>query len=235
MQGISAVRQETTTQALEPVLGRRWVLNAWQALTVTAIACSFLIYSYCPLNPAEIWTHVGQGVWSVENRQLATNDPMLSLAEGMPWTNDNWLSQVILAVAYLKAGATGLSALFAILATSVGICWFTLFQRITGRIEVAIAGWLFWMIAAFSTISRFSPIVFGSLCLAILMNLICLRPNRWTKYVLCGLLFVQGGQDRKQNDKQGFSTTNRSWVDSNDHGDCQQRRCEQHARQTVQG
>ena len=54
MQGISAVRQDSSAQVLEPVLGKRWVLNAWQALTAMAIACSFLIYSFCPLNPSEI-------------------------------------------------------------------------------------------------------------------------------------------------------------------------------------
>ena len=190
MQGISAVRQDSSAQVLEPVLGKRWVLNAWQALTAMAIACSFLIYSYCPLNPSEIWTHVGQGVWNLENTQLSTSDPMLSLADGMPWTNDKWLSQVILAAAYKNAGAEGLSALFAVLATTIGVSWFVLFRRITGRIDLAVAGWMTWTVATFPSMSRFGPIVFGSLCLALLMNLICFRPYRSTKYIICGLLFV---------------------------------------------
>ena len=190
MQGLSAVRQDSSAQVLEPVLGKRWVLNAWQALTAMAIAASFLIYSYSPLNPAEIWTHVGQGAWNIENARLSSNDPMLSLADGMPLTNDKWLSQVALAATYKHSGAEGLSALFAVLATSIGVGWFVLFQRMTGRVPLAIGGWLVWTIATFPSMAKFGPMVFGSFCFVVLMHLICFRPHHWTKYVLCGLLFT---------------------------------------------
>lgn len=190
MQGLSAVRQDASAQALEPVLGKHWVLNAWQALTAMAIACSFLVYSYCPLNPSEIWTHVGQGAWNIKQGQLATNDPMLALADGMQWTNSSWLAQLALAATHQNAGAEGLSALFAVLATLIGISWFVLYRRITGRTELAIVGWFVWTAASFPIISRFGPQLFGALCLAVLLNLIYLRPLCWAKYLLCGLLFV---------------------------------------------
>ena len=55
---------------------------------------------------------------------------------------------------------------------------------------MALLGWLVWTVVSSPILTRFGPLVFGLLCLAILMNLICIRPLRRSNYLLCGLLFI---------------------------------------------
>lgn len=82
------------------------------------------------LNDGDTYTHIAAGAWMLAHRAVLTRDPFTSTFAGHPWDAHEWLSEVILAVAYRVAGLTGVVLLtaaaagiaFANLARHIGRC-----------------------------------------------------------------------------------------------------------------
>lgn len=115
---------------LTPKLSPAWALRLWQLPCVLLIGALFLLASYLPLRPTDLWGHVAWGHWIVAHRQLPKEDPFFALAQGMPVVDSAWLSQVIFAAIDRAGGPAWLSNVFALstLATWL-VLWRVLFLR----------------------------------------------------------------------------------------------------------
>lgn len=72
---------------------------------------------------ADLWGHVRFGDLMLASGAIPRADPY-SFTSDRPWTNHEWLAEVILAGAYRAAGPAGLIALrLAVLGTVVALCW----------------------------------------------------------------------------------------------------------------
>ncbi len=60
---------------------------------------------------ADLWGHLRYGRLFVEERGLPTTDPFAFTSEGLPWTSHEYLSQILLWLAYATAGQFGLVVL----------------------------------------------------------------------------------------------------------------------------
>ena len=152
--------------ALTPVLSDRFVAR-WSHVAVTATyAIVFLLISYLPISNVETWQHLNQGRWILSHQALPSAAPGLSLAEGMPYQNHQWLSEIILAKTYQWWGAEGLGTLNALTCLAVMILLaVTAFQLCRSK-ALAVFTMLISLAAVWPELNLMSPRMFTLLMLA---------------------------------------------------------------------
>ncbi len=75
------------------------------------------------LNDGDTYWHVATGHWILAHRPVPPTDPFSFTALGHPWVTHEWLSQVLMALAYAAAGWTGVSLIIAMAAAATRRCW----------------------------------------------------------------------------------------------------------------
>ncbi len=115
-----AADEETNTKRysaddLEPILGRRWVLEPRHLVVCLFFGAVFLLVNTLPLLDWTIWSDVRVGRWILVHGTLLPGDPAQPLSEGMPVVHTSWASQVILALADLHGGPQAISNLCTVL------------------------------------------------------------------------------------------------------------------------
>lgn len=112
-------------------------------VTVVAIfAVVFLYFNYLPLWHTDLWGHVAQGRWILDNGKLPSQDPFQPLAAGVPLLDYAWLSQILFAKIYELWGAEGLQNFFSLVVIASGLLLTRTYFLSSGRLDVAILGWL---------------------------------------------------------------------------------------------
>jgi hypothetical protein len=87
-----------------------------------ALAAFALALATPPSDPDMYW-HLASGKWMLDHGQLLRADVFSSTVNGQPYSVGEWLGQIVLYVAYLAGGWTGLVILRGLL---VGVCAFFL-------------------------------------------------------------------------------------------------------------
>jgi hypothetical protein len=78
----------------------------------------------------DLWWHLRTGQWILERHSIPAVDPFSFTAAGAPWTNHEWLTEVIFAAAFEAGGGAALTALrAALLFASAGILAWLLHRR----------------------------------------------------------------------------------------------------------
>jgi hypothetical protein len=77
------------------------------ALGVLAL-CAF---APAVLNDGDTWSHVATGDWILDHRAVPHADPFSFSFAGAPWTAHEWLSEVLMSLAYRVAGWSGVTLL----------------------------------------------------------------------------------------------------------------------------
>jgi hypothetical protein len=77
------------------------------AFAVLALAA----FSPAALNDGDTWTHVATGQWILAHAAIPRVDPFSYTFAGQPWTAHEWLSEVVMALAYRAAGWSGVALL----------------------------------------------------------------------------------------------------------------------------
>ena len=73
----------------------------------------FALAAFSPavLNDGDTWTHVATGAWILDHRAIPHVDPFSYSFAGQPWVAHEWLSEVLMAVAYRAAGWSAVALL----------------------------------------------------------------------------------------------------------------------------
>jgi hypothetical protein len=77
------------------------------AFAVLALAA----FSPAVFNDGDTWTHVATGQWILAHAAVPRVDPFSYTFAGQPWTAHEWLSEVLMALAYRAAGWSGVALL----------------------------------------------------------------------------------------------------------------------------
>ena len=91
-------------------------------LLLAAIVFALACFSQAVLNDGDTWSHVATGNWILAHGEVPRTDPFTFSMPGAPWTAHEWLSEVLLALAYRAAGWNGVVLLTA--AAAALACWF---------------------------------------------------------------------------------------------------------------
>jgi hypothetical protein len=73
----------------------------------------FAICAFSPavLNDGDTWSHIATGDWMLAHHAVPHVDPFTFSVGGKPWTAHEWLSELLLALAYRAGGFVGVSLL----------------------------------------------------------------------------------------------------------------------------
>ncbi len=93
-----------------PIASRAYIA----CIMALALLCfSLALFAPAILNDGDTFMHIAAGQWMLDHHQLATTDPFSFTAAGHPWVSHEWLSEVLMALAWRSAGWPGLLLLFA--------------------------------------------------------------------------------------------------------------------------
>lgn len=77
------------------------------------LALSFVCVAPAALNDGDTYWHIAAGSWMLDHRALLRVDPFSYTFAGKPWQTHEWLSEVLMALAYRLSGWSGIVLLAA--------------------------------------------------------------------------------------------------------------------------
>jgi hypothetical protein len=105
---------------------------------IASLAAAFAVFAAVLLLPAvlddgDLYWHIAAGRWAVENMAVLRIDPFSFTFAGQPWQTQDWLAEIVMALAYIGAGWSGLLLLFAAAAAlTTGLLTFHLSRWLGG-------------------------------------------------------------------------------------------------------
>lgn len=91
----------------------RYTGLSWPLIIGSLTYLGFLAYGNMWLGDPDTYWHITTGRWIIEHATVPTHDPFSHTMRGAPWTAHEWLSEVILALAYQAFSWAGVIALTA--------------------------------------------------------------------------------------------------------------------------
>ncbi len=117
-------------------MSRAWLDGRRVAPLFVALAAFALAVAMPPGDPDTYW-HLASGKWMLEHGALLRADVFSSTVNGQPYSVGEWLGQIVLYLAYLGGGWTGLVILRGLL---IGVCAFFLTRvALRGGVAVIVA------------------------------------------------------------------------------------------------
>lgn len=112
----------------------------WACLAAAVVFGAVLVAPAVLSASGDVYWHIAAGRWMLENQAFLTIDPFSAVFGGHAWETRDWLGEVLLALAYIGAGWSGILALTAAVAAgSAGLLAFHLFRN---RPDAVTAVWL---------------------------------------------------------------------------------------------
>jgi hypothetical protein len=109
--------------------------KALAALTFV-VGLVYFLFARMDVRVTDVWGHLAYGRWMVEHGALPATEPLLALAQGVPWVDTAWLSKVAGYWVFEQFGVAGLQFIHAAsIATGCALLAWALCRR-TGS-----AGW----------------------------------------------------------------------------------------------
>ena len=125
----------------------------------------------------DLWGHVRFGGDIIDSAAIRLPDTY-SFTADKPWTNHEWLAEIIMAAAYRTAGAAGLVLLkLTIVALSLGCMWRIVRADATGIRPAAILMTLA-LAGILPRVQQVRPQLFSVLCFALLMTILRIAEKR---------------------------------------------------------
>jgi hypothetical protein len=85
-----------------------------RVIVLAAAALAFAVPLFAPavLNDGDTYWHIAAGQWMLDNQAVLRIDPFSYTFAGHPWQTHEWLGEIVMALAYLGAGWSGITLLF---------------------------------------------------------------------------------------------------------------------------
>lgn len=106
-----------------------------RAAAFAAAIAAFCLVLFSPgiFNDGDTYWHIAAGRWMIDNRAVLHIDPFSYSFAGHPWQAHEWLSEIIIALAYVGLGWNGVALLFAgVFALTGGLLAWHLSRRVSG-------------------------------------------------------------------------------------------------------
>ena len=86
-----------------------------QLIALAAALASFALVLFAPavFNDADTYWHIAAGRWMLDNQAVLRIDPFSYTFAGHPWQTQEWLAEIVMALAYIGLGWNGVALLFA--------------------------------------------------------------------------------------------------------------------------
>ena len=104
-------------------------------IVLGAALAAFALVLFAPavLNDGDTYWHIAAGRWMIDNQAVLRIDPFSYTFAGHPWQTHEWLAEIVMALAYVGAGWSGVVVLFAAAAAlTAGLLAHHLSRRLQG-------------------------------------------------------------------------------------------------------
>lgn len=130
-------------------LPEEYRLSSHSAIFALTLGLTFWFCCLRPLWHTDVWGHLTYGEWIWNHRQVPKSEPLMPLAEGVPWVDTAWLSQLGTLGLWNLWGLVGLQFFFAATVTiSAGLLARSLYSvtrsAIWSVVGVGLLGLLNW-------------------------------------------------------------------------------------------
>ncbi len=193
---------------------QRWLarLNRNDLMMTSVVAATlvlvFLYVNHVPLWHTDVWAHLKYGSWIVAHQQLPETEPFSPWAQSQPVVSSAWLSQVLMYQIYElgshlsvsihgpseeAANPGGVDALrfaHALVVMLRFLFLYLAFVRWTGSKLISWLGIVLGLILSLNHLEVLRPQVFGELCLAMMLFLVCRQPPSRAAAWLMPILMV---------------------------------------------
>ncbi len=163
----------------QPNRWQRLFLWDWRHLGAVLAFCLFFLFcNYLRLFYSDIWGHIAYGNWILDHQVLPTDEPFVSLAEGMRVVDTAWLGQVVLAQAGRWGGVEAYSTVFAISMTLTYLILARVIYLQTSSVGLSVLGsFLAWGVN-WGRHAVIRPEMFGGVCFALVLWLVVRSDSR---------------------------------------------------------
>jgi hypothetical protein len=103
-------------QPMPTAITRTLLPDPWFAVAAALIAYVVVLFAPQVLNDGDTYWHISAGNWILSHAAVPTNDPFSGSVGGAPWVAHEWLSEVLMALAFGLAGWSGVVMLTGIAA-----------------------------------------------------------------------------------------------------------------------
>ena len=135
--------------------------------------------SYSPIWHTDVWGHLAYGRWIWAHGALPSTEPLMPLAQGMPFVDSAWLSQLIGLWMFQPYGVTGLQFLYAAAITvSAGALMFAVY-RASGTGWSALVSVIIFGLVNHQHLQIVRPQLAGLVCFSLLFTSIA--DGRWRR------------------------------------------------------
>jgi hypothetical protein len=191
---------------------QRWLLRLnrndflMTSVVTATLVLVFLYVNHGPLWHTDVWDHLKYGSWIVEHRQLPVTEPFSPWAQSQPVISSAWLSQVLLFEIYETgsklplawpseeaANPGGVDALrfaTAVLVVLRFLFLYVAFVRWSGSRLVSWLGIVLGIVLSVNHFEVLRPQVFGELCMAMMLFMVCRQPPSRASAWLVPILLV---------------------------------------------
>jgi hypothetical protein len=122
-------------------------------------ALALAMFALCAFSPAilndgDTWSHIATGEWMFAHHAIPRADPFTFSVFGKPWVAHEWLSEILLALAYKAGGFVGVALL---IGAAAGLAMFVVARgaaRVLGGPPLAAVGVLALLLVAPSLLAR---------------------------------------------------------------------------------
>lgn len=159
-------------------------------LAAALAAYALVLFNPNVLNDADTYWHLAAGEWMVEHRQVLRQDVFSHTWAGRPWVSHEWLSEVLMALAFRAGGWSGLLVLFGLAtAATIGLVASRL-GRFAGWVGLTLALVLAFGLIGPSLLTRPHLLVLPLLAGWMLELLAARDEGRGPRLVLAGLMLL---------------------------------------------
>lgn len=163
--------------------------RSWAGFTIV-LGLIYLLFCLKPIWHTDIWGHLSYGETVWQQRSLPAEEPLLPLAQGMPFIDTAWLSQLLSYAVVMGLGLAGLQGLTGLaVAATCGLLLARTYSKtksvVFALVAVAIVLWIDW-----NQFLVLRPQLFGLFCFTFLLNRLTGKPHRTDWVILPALLLA---------------------------------------------
>lgn len=166
----------------------------WARLTRSAMIWSVVVaglwvfFNYQPVWHTDVWGHLKYGQEIVSRGGIPETEPFLPLAQGIPFRDTAWLSQVLTYELYSIAGVTSLRFIHALLLTIAAVALLIRFRSRTDSYAIPLIGLAISLAIVWKSLFIVRPQLAGWTCFVVIFSLLTARRwNRWNWVLIPGL------------------------------------------------
>lgn len=86
--------------------------DGWPLAAMVFLAFAFVAFSQTIFNDGDTYWHIGAGRWILQHFSVPVTDPFSFTARGRAWTSHEWLSEILVAVAFNARSWAGIGIIF---------------------------------------------------------------------------------------------------------------------------